>query len=156
MEAFYPHCRAPPKIWVYRNSIRGQLPFALEAFLHNGSPIATSKGRTGQRFLFLRTSKERQYLLARHGSWLYLDSKDQLNMYSFPLTVLDWKTNTGKRFLACYYLSNLEDTTSHEEALALVKWSCPLWQPNSTVTNCAMELVNAVQSNLPSVSCIWC
>lgn len=77
-------------------------------------------------------------------------------MYGFPLSILVVKTNMGNAFPVCFYLSDLEDTSTHEEAIALVKWICPNWRPETVLSDCAMELVHAVESNFPLATCIWC
>ena len=156
LKFFSPSSGSEEDIWVYQGSRKGDVPYVSTVFLPNAQPLAPKNSNGRQRFLFLWMTKHGRYMLERYGCWVGLDSTYRLNMYGFPLSILVVKTNIGNAFPVCFYLSDLEDTCAHEEAIALVKWICPNWCPETVLSDCAMELVHAIESNFPSATCIWC
>lgn len=156
LQYFHPGHHTPQDVWVYNSTGTDSTPHVSTEFLHDRTPVAESHKKGRQRFLFLWMTKHGKYMLERYGCWAGLDSTYRLNMYGFPLTILVVKSNVGNAFPVCFYLSDLEDTSTHAEAIALVKWMCPRWLPETILSDCAMELVNAVESNFPKSYCIWC
>lgn len=154
--AYLPTQEATRPMWVYDGKPYGAPPYVsttLEPYEY--SMLENSKA-IRQRFLFLVLSKEGKYMLEKYGCWGGIDSTYRLNMYGFPVTVFVVKTNMGRGYPAFYYVTDLEDSIAHTEALALVRWACPKWKPHTIVSDCAFELVNAVEANFPEVRCIWC
>ena len=154
--AYLPTQEVAQPLWVYDGKAYDAPPYVstqLEPYEY--SMVENSKA-IRQRFLFLVLSKEGKYMLEKYGCWGGIDSTYRLNMYGFPVTVFVVKTNMGKGYPAFYYITDLEDNIAHTEAIALARWACPSWRPQTIVSDCAFELVNAVEANFPEARCIWC